>query len=128
MAWPGRIRPGTTIDAPAINLDVAPTILGLAGLPVPAGFQGFDWRPCCAGGPPPRERVLWFQAHKGAVLSSQEARTPAARGCWRSGLMAGRPQGDLPWRREAPALRSRGDPGEPNLAGDSQLRSGSGTG
>ena len=40
LAWPGRLRPGSVIEAPALNLDVAPTVLGLAGLPVPAGLPG----------------------------------------------------------------------------------------
>ncbi len=82
FAWNGRIRPGTTIDAPALNIDVAATILGLAGLPVPADFRGFDWSPVFGGAAPPRGRVALFQAHKGAVLSVQEA--PSAR---RKGLL-----------------------------------------
>lgn len=73
MVWPGRIRPGTTIEAPALNIDVAPTILALAGLPVPAAFEGLDWSGVLRGtAAPPRERTMWFQAHKGAVLSPQE--------------------------------------------------------
>lgn len=73
FSWPGRIRPGV-IDAPAVNLDVAPTILGLAGLPAPPGFKGFDWSRVMRGeAEAPRQRIVWFQAHKGAVLSAQEA-------------------------------------------------------
>jgi arylsulfatase A-like enzyme len=88
MAWAGRIRPGTTIDAPALNLDVAPTILGLAGLPVPSTFEGFDWAPVLQGGaPPPRDRVLWFEAHKGAVLSSREAANARRKGLLEVGVM-----------------------------------------
>ncbi|HEX9671567.1 MAG TPA: sulfatase [Thermoanaerobaculia bacterium] len=79
IAWPGRI-PAGVIEAPALNLDIAPTLLGLAGLPVPGGFRGFDWSAVLRGGaPPPRGRVVWFQAHKGAVLSQQEARSGARR-------------------------------------------------
>jgi arylsulfatase A-like enzyme len=81
MAWAGRIKPGTTVEAPAVNLDVAPTVLGLVGLPVPAGFRGFDWTPVLQGtAAPPRDRVVLFQAHKGAVLSSQEAATARRNG------------------------------------------------
>jgi choline-sulfatase len=87
LAWTGKIRPGTTIDAPALNLDVAPTILGLAGLPAPAGFRGFDWTPVLQGAPPPRGRVLWFEAHKGAVLSSQEAANARRKGLLEVGVM-----------------------------------------
>jgi arylsulfatase A-like enzyme len=88
MAWAGKIRPGGTIDAPALNLDVAPTILGLAGLPIPSGFEGFDWTPVLQGGaPPPRDRVLWFEAHKGAVLSSREAADARRKGLLEVGVM-----------------------------------------
>jgi arylsulfatase A-like enzyme len=73
FVWPGRIRP-EVIEAPAVNLDVAPTILGLAGLPAPPGFKGFDWAPVLRGeAEAPRQRIVWFQAHKGAVLSAKEA-------------------------------------------------------
>jgi arylsulfatase A-like enzyme len=80
LAWPGRLAPGT-IDAPALNLDVAPTLLGLLGLPVPETFRGFDWSAVLRGeAPPPHDRVTLFQAHKGAVLSAQEARAARRRG------------------------------------------------
>ncbi|HEY4595466.1 MAG TPA: sulfatase [Thermoanaerobaculia bacterium] len=88
MAWAGKIRPGTTIDAPASSLDVAPTILGLAGLPIPSSFEGLDWTPVLQNGaPPPRDRVLWFEAHKGAVLSSQEAANARRKGLLEVGVM-----------------------------------------
>ncbi len=89
LAWSGRIRPGTTIDAPALNIDVAPTILGLAGLPVPQGFQGFDWTPVFQGAPPPRNRIALFQAHKGAVLSAKEAASARRKGLLEVGVMVG---------------------------------------
>lgn len=80
FAWKGRIRTGV-VSASALNLDVAPTVLGLAGLPVPDSFRGHDWsRVLLRGEEPPRERVAWFQAHKGAVLSAQEAATARRNG------------------------------------------------
>jgi arylsulfatase A-like enzyme len=88
ITWPGRLRPGV-IDAPALNLDVAPTLLGLAGLPIPKGFRGFDWSAVLEGAPPPRDRVTLFQAHKGAVLSAQEAQAARRRGLLEVGLMRG---------------------------------------
>lgn len=73
FAWRGHIRPDV-VSASAVNLDVAPTVLGLAGLPVPPTFRGYDWSGVMLRGEePPRERVAWFQAHKGAVLSAREA-------------------------------------------------------
>jgi arylsulfatase A-like enzyme len=89
LVWPGRIRPGV-IDAPALNLDVAPTVLGLAGLPVPGAFHGYDWSPVLLrGAEPPRERTMWFQAHKGAVLSAQEAGNARRKGLLEVAVLTG---------------------------------------
>jgi arylsulfatase A-like enzyme len=89
IAWPGRLRAGT-IDAPAVNLDVAPTVLGLLGLPAPETFRGFDWSGVLLrGAEPPRDRVLWFQAHKGAVLSAREAASARRNGLLEVGVLSG---------------------------------------
>lgn len=80
VVWPGKVRPGV-VSASALNIDVAPTVLGLAGLPVPAAFRGFDWAPVLRGTEAaPRERTAWFQAHKGAVLSAKEAESARRKG------------------------------------------------
>lgn len=90
IVWPGKIRPGTTIEAPALNIDVAPTLLSLAGLPVPAAFQGYDWSGVLRGtAQPPRERIMWFQAHKGAVLSQQEAESARRKGLLEIAVLTG---------------------------------------
>ncbi len=90
MVWPGKIRPGTTIEAPALNIDVAPTLLSLAGLQVPAAFEGFDWSGVLRGtGVPPRDRVMWFQAHKGAVLSPQEIESARRKGLLEIAVLSG---------------------------------------
>jgi arylsulfatase A-like enzyme len=65
--WPGRIQPAV-IDAPALITDIGPTLLTLAGLPVPEFYSGFDWGPTVLGeGGVPSGRVTYYQAHKGAV-------------------------------------------------------------
>ncbi len=67
ITWPGRI-PHELIETPALNLDLAPTVLSLLGLPAPAGFRGVDWSPVFHGQDPPAvDRVTHFEAHKGAV-------------------------------------------------------------
>ena len=71
--WPGRIRP-QKVDDPATLLDLAPTVLGLLGHEPPQAFRGFDWSGVLAGtARPDPDRRTWYQAHKGAVLSIQEA-------------------------------------------------------
>jgi len=68
IVWPGLVPPGV-IEAPASMLDIAPTALGLMGLPSPRKFHGYDWSGVILDGVMPPDRVLYFQAHKGAVMS-----------------------------------------------------------
>lgn len=66
IVWPGRI-PASTIAEPSLNIDLAPTILSLLGLPSVNEFRGFDWTRVFQGEPAPAARDTFFQAHKGAV-------------------------------------------------------------
>jgi arylsulfatase A-like enzyme len=89
FTWPGHLRAGT-VPAPAEILDVAPTVLGLIGLPMPASFEGFDWAPVLAGGArPPRQRVCWFEAHRGAVLAAHGSDDARRAGLLAVGMLAG---------------------------------------
>ncbi len=49
MRFPGRIRKGTVVDAPATGADIAPTILDYLGVPVPAAMHGASLRPAIEG-------------------------------------------------------------------------------
>jgi len=49
VRWPATIKPGTKIDAMALNIDFAPTFLDVAGLPVPAAMQGRSLLPVLKG-------------------------------------------------------------------------------
>jgi arylsulfatase A-like enzyme len=40
MRYPGVVKPGTSVNEMIVNIDFAPTVLTLAGLPVPADMQG----------------------------------------------------------------------------------------
>ena len=70
--WKGRIEP-RTIEAPALILDLPPTILGILGLTQPAGFRGYDWTEVLNGAEPPADRITGYQAHKGAVISQHDS-------------------------------------------------------
>jgi len=52
---PGLIPPGLRIHSPVSLMDVAPTLLSLAGLPPDPGYRGQDLAPSCRSGtePPP---------------------------------------------------------------------------
>jgi len=45
LRWPAHIAAGRVDDHFALNIDVAPTLLDLAGAAVPATMQGQSWRP-----------------------------------------------------------------------------------
>lgn len=72
ITWPGRIEPGE-IGAPALLIDVAATLFGLAGFPVPELFEGFDWSPVIRGeAPEPADRITYHQGHRGTVKPTEE--------------------------------------------------------
>jgi arylsulfatase A-like enzyme len=72
ITWPGRIEP-KVVEAPALILDLAPTVVGLLGIDVPDFFQGVDWSKVFAGAAdPPRDRVTLYQAHRGSVTAKED--------------------------------------------------------
>jgi arylsulfatase len=59
-----RARPGgVTREQTVLNIDVAPTVLAAAGLPVPAVMQGADVAPLYLAADPPRWRDEFFYEH-----------------------------------------------------------------
>lgn len=60
IKWPGGLRPGNVIRTPVSLLDIAPTILDAAGIPIPPGWQGISLVATRAGTEPPA-RVLYAQ-------------------------------------------------------------------
>ncbi len=49
IRYPGVIKPGTSVNQMVMNIDFAPTILSIAGLPVPASIQGTSFLPLLQG-------------------------------------------------------------------------------
>jgi N-acetylglucosamine-6-sulfatase len=52
VRYPGLIKPGTVRDEVALNIDLAPTLLELAGVAVPATMQGRSLVPLLKGNRP----------------------------------------------------------------------------
>jgi arylsulfatase A-like enzyme len=60
VRWPAVIRPGSTSDAIALNVDFAPTFLDAAGAAVPAAMQGRSLLPLLRGGTPADWRTAMY--------------------------------------------------------------------
>ena len=52
VRWPGTVKPGSTTEAFALNLDFAQTFLDIAGLPIPEAMQGRSLVPLLKGNKP----------------------------------------------------------------------------
>ncbi|MCS7166096.1 MAG: sulfatase [Gemmatales bacterium] len=60
VRYPPLVREGTTCAKMVLNLDIAPTIMELAGLPVPAHMQGRSLVPLLRGLQPENWRTDWL--------------------------------------------------------------------
>lgn len=60
ISWPGHIQAGSLNDAMVLNVDFAPTLLELAGLPAPADMQGRSFAPMLRGERPPGWRTSMY--------------------------------------------------------------------
>lgn len=64
VCWPGRVPAGRVVDAPVVNTDWLPTLLELAGRPVPADLDGVSLAALLTGrGPAPRRPLFWHFPH-----------------------------------------------------------------
>lgn len=74
-----RSRRGRVAEAVALNVDVAPTLLDLAGIPVPSRYQGHSLMPLVQGEVPADWRKEFFFEHlfeRDNIPKSEGVRTP----------------------------------------------------
>ena len=116
---PGRIAPGTRSGALVSSVDMMPTLLGMADVPVPGGVQGMDQSHVLTGKPGPRNDSVYLQ-----ILGPGWPHRGEWVGYWR-GIRTGR------WvyarwhadQRDTLLFDRRDDPFEmKNLAGDPAYR------
>ncbi|HEX4953441.1 MAG TPA: sulfatase [Thermoanaerobaculia bacterium] len=114
VVWPGVVSAGRTIEAPALILDVAPTLVGLLGLAPVEVFRGFDWSPVLRGeAPPPEDRLVGFQAHRGAVTAVSGEQNARENGLLEVAILSGRTKEVLRLETRTRRLFDLGhDPGE----------------
>lgn len=86
LHWPGRLAPAVVGD-PVSILDVAPTILGLLGLPPHPAFTGRDLTGRLDGAAL-EPRPLCLEAHRGAVQAVQAAARARRAGLLEVGVLA----------------------------------------
>jgi arylsulfatase A len=64
VRWPGHVPAGKVVDDPVINTDWIPTLLDLAGQPVPSGLDGVSFAALLRGtGPAPQRPLFWHFPH-----------------------------------------------------------------
>ena len=61
IRWPGRIPAGASSDACLNTPDIMPTLLAMAGLPIPAKVEGTDLSHCALGKPGPEPEAAFMQ-------------------------------------------------------------------
>ena len=68
MIWdgrPGRSQQGKLVDRTVLNVDIAPTLLGLAGAPQPVGIQGASLMPLLSSSRPAKSwRTEFYYEHR----------------------------------------------------------------
>ncbi len=60
LRYPEEVKPGTVNDDIVLNVDFAPLLLDLAGLPIPDDLQGRSFRPMLRGETPPDWRQAMY--------------------------------------------------------------------
>lgn len=112
MRWKGTVEQ-RVIDHQATILDIAPTILGLLDMDVPATFAGIDWTGAARGGALPPERAVCYQAHKGAVHGEHDDDRKRSKGLLSVGIVDGDRKEILRVKNNTHMLFDLGaDPGE----------------
>jgi arylsulfatase A-like enzyme len=73
VSWPGGLPAGRVVSDPVSIVDIAPTVLDLAGLPVPPGVEGRSLRPLLDGSGSLPERTVVAELYVKPNLNLQVA-------------------------------------------------------
>lgn len=74
VRWPGQFAAGAVVTTPVISMDLLPTLLELAGLPVTGQLDGVSLAPLLKGqGSVARDAIYWHYPHYANQVRSPEA-------------------------------------------------------
>jgi arylsulfatase A-like enzyme len=73
VRWPARIKPGQVHDCLVSSVDLAPTILDLAGLPIPPAMQGDSMAPWCLTGKGKANEAVYLGLHGSPIGDTKRA-------------------------------------------------------
>jgi len=84
VRWPGRVAAGRTCDYPGLVFDVFPTLLELAGVPIPSDCDAMSLVPILRGEPPPAgPRELYFTRREGGPTYAGKTYEAIVRDGWK---------------------------------------------
>lgn len=65
VSWPGVTKPGSVSDTPAITMDLFPTVVEMAGVPLGSArpLDGVSLAPVLRGGRQPARELFWHYPH-----------------------------------------------------------------
>ena len=84
VVWPGQIAPGSTSDYPALTMDLYPTLLDAAGVPVTHFIEGQNFMPMLRGEAQPwQDRYLFFSRREGNMRYNGKTIEAVRQGPWK---------------------------------------------
>jgi arylsulfatase A-like enzyme len=82
--WPGHIKPGTSTPRLALSMDLFPTALEAAGLPIPTNIDGESFLPTLLGATQPAaKRDFYFVRREGGPAYGGKTIEALQRGDWK---------------------------------------------
>ena len=84
VTWPGHIEPGSKSPYPALTMDLYPTLLEIAGIPINHYIEAVSFRPTLMGEMQPwEERYLYFSRREGGLRYNGKTIEAVRQGRWK---------------------------------------------
>ncbi|MEM9934266.1 MAG: sulfatase-like hydrolase/transferase [Bacteroidota bacterium] len=86
VSWQGRITPNTTTEHMALSMDIFPTVLEAANIPLSSSIEGRSFLPIALGNPlpaPDTARVVFFSRREGGLRYGGKTIEAVRKGKWK---------------------------------------------